>query len=186
VNEQIRPNAMHVLLVPNQKKAVRNVPNATLVKQVLDPMVLVINVLRVNTVRAVWNRLRAMHAQLVGRLRMEVQNVIRAMLADLAKQKVFVQHVRMVFIKRTKAKQNAASATLENRTSMPKQHAVVVTLVHLVAGMAFVRHARLGSIKIPKVNKNAATFVPRPEKYPTIKARGVNCPRGVLAKWANI
>jgi len=65
VNEQIRPNAMHVLLVPNQKKAVRNVPNATLVKQVLDSMVLVINVLRVNTVRAVWNRLHAMHAPLV-------------------------------------------------------------------------------------------------------------------------
>ena len=56
---------MHVVLVPNQKKAVRNVPSVTLVKQELDSMVLVINVLRVNTVRAVWNRLCATHARLV-------------------------------------------------------------------------------------------------------------------------
>jgi hypothetical protein len=124
--------------------------------------------------------------QLVGRPKTAVRNVIRAMLADLAKPKVFVQHARMVLIKRTKAKQNAASATVEKRTSIPKQHAVVVTLVHLVAGMAFARHARLVFIKIPKVNRNAMTFVPRLEKYPTMKARGVNCHRGVLAKWANI
>jgi hypothetical protein len=124
--------------------------------------------------------------QLVGRPKTAVRNVIRAMLAHLAKRKVFVQHARMVFIKRTKAKQTVSNAQWENCTSMPKQHVVVVTLVRLVAGMAFVRHARLGSIKIPKVNRNAMTFVPRLEKYPTMKARGVNCHRGVLAKWANI
>jgi hypothetical protein len=112
--------------------------------------------------------------------------VIRAMLADLAKQKVFVQHARMVFIKRTKAKQNAASATLANHTLMPKQHAVVVTLVRLVAEMALAKIARLGSTKIPKVKRNAVAFVPRPEKYPTMKVQGVNCHPGVLAKWANI
>jgi hypothetical protein len=50
------------------------------VKQVLDSMVLVINVLRVNTVRVVWNRLCATHARLVGRLRMEVRNVPNATL----------------------------------------------------------------------------------------------------------
>jgi len=69
---------------------------------------------------------------------------------------------------------------------MPKQHAVVVTLVRLVAGMAFAKHARLGSIKIPKVKRSAVTLVPRPEKYPTMKARGVNCHRGVPANQVNI
>ena len=64
--------------------------------------------------------------------------------------------------------------------------AVVVTLVRLVARMAFVKIVRLGFIKIPKVKQIAVTLVPRPEKYPTMKARGANYHRGVPAKWANI
>ena len=59
-------------------------------------------------------------------------------------------------------------------------------LVFLVVGKAFAKHARLGSTKIPKVKRSAVTNVPRPGKYPTTKAPGVNCHRGVPAKWANI
>jgi hypothetical protein len=59
-------------------------------------------------------------------------------------------------------------------------------LVHLVVGKAFAKIARLGSIKIPKVKRSAVTFVLRLEKYPTIKARGVNCHRGVPANQVNI
>ena len=124
--------------------------------------------------------------QLVGRPKRAVRNVIRAMLAHMAKPKVFVQHARMVFIKRTKAKQTVSNAQWENCTSMPKQHAVVVTLVRLVAGMAFAKIARLGSIKIPKVEQNAVSVVPRLAKYPTKNEPGANCHRGVPAKWANI
>ena len=113
-------------------------------------------------------------------------NAMIVMLEHLVKRKVFVRNARMDFIKTTKRKQNAWNATLEKHTSIPKQHAVVVTLVRLVAGMAFAMHARLVSIKIPKVKRSAVALVPRLEKYPTIKARGVNCHRGVLAKWANI
>jgi hypothetical protein len=59
-------------------------------------------------------------------------------------------------------------------------------LVHLVVGKAFAKIVRLGSIKIPKVKRSAVTFVLRLEKYPTIKARGVNCHRGVPANQVNI
>ena len=81
---------------------------------------------------------------------------------------------------------NASNAHWEKLMLTPKQNAVDVTLVRLAAGMAFAKHARLGSIKIPKVKKIAVAFVPRLEKFPTMKAPGVNCHRGVPAKWANI
>ena len=105
---------------------------------------------------------------------------------DLAKPKEFVRPARLVFIKTTKVKQNASNAHWENRTSMPKQPAVVVPLVRLVAGMVFAKIARLGSTKIPNVKRNAVTRVPHREKYPTMKARAVNCHRGVPAKSAII
>ena len=59
-------------------------------------------------------------------------------------------------------------------------------LAHLAKRKVFVQHAQLVIFKIPKVKRSAVTLVPRQEKYPTIKARGVNCHRGVPAKWANI
>jgi len=121
-----------------------------------------------------------------GRLQKAVRNVIRVMPAHLAKRKVFVQHVQLDFIKTTKVKKNVSNATVENHTSMPKQPAVIVTKVNLAVTMALVQHVRLASFKIPKVKRNAVTLVPRLEKYPTMKARGVNCHRGVPAKQANI
>ena len=128
----------------------------------------------------------ALIVQLVGLPKTAVRNAIRAMLADLAKPKVFVQYARMVFIKRTKAKQNAASATLEKRTSIPRQHAVIVTLVHLATSKAIAKIARLDSIKTPKAKQNAVKGVSPLEKYPTTNAPDVNCHRGVPAKWVNI
>ena len=112
--------------------------------------------------------------------------VMLAMLEHLAKPKVFDQHARLVFFKTTKAKRNASNAHWEKHTSTPKQHAVVVTLERLAAGTVFAKRVRLGSIKIPKVKKNAVAFVPRLEKCPTMRARGVNCHHGVPAKWGNI
>jgi hypothetical protein len=69
---------------------------------------------------------------------------------------------------------------------MLKPPVVIVTKVNMAVTMALVRHARLDFIKIPKGKRNAVKFVPRLEKYPTTKAPGVNCHRGVPAKWANI
>ena len=69
---------------------------------------------------------------------------------------------------------------------MLKPPVVIVTKVNLDVVMALVRHAQLVIFKIPKVNKNAVILATRLEKYPTAKAPGVNCHRGVLAKWANI
>ena len=108
------------------------------------------------------------------------------MLEHLAKPKVFVQHARLVFFKTTKAKMNASNAHWEKHTSTPKQDAVDVTLERLAAGTVFAKRVRLGSIKIPKAKKNAVAFVPRLEKCPTMRARGVNCHHGVPAKWGNI
>ena len=107
------------------------------------------------------------------------------MLEDLGKPKVFVRNAQRVFTKTTKVKQNASNAHWENCTSMPKQHAVVVTLVRSAAGMAFVKHARLDSIKIPKEKPSAAKPATRQKKYPTLTVPGVNCHRGVPAKWGN-
>ena len=115
--------------------------------------------------------------------RLNVKNVIRV---DLVAAMVFAQHVQLDFIKTTKVKKNVSNATVENHTSMPKQPAVIVTKVNLAVTMALVQHVRLASFKIPKVKRNAVTLVPRLEKYPTMRARGVNCHRGVPAKWANI
>ena len=49
----------------------------------------------------------ALSVQLVGRPQKAVRNVIRAMLAPLAKPKVFVQHARLDFIKILKDKRSA-------------------------------------------------------------------------------
>ena len=109
-----------------------------------------------------------------------------AMLEHLAKPWVFVRNARMVFIKSTKVKKNVLNVRWGKCTAMLKPSAVVVTLVGLAALMVFVQNARLVFIKIPKGKRSALTLVPRLEKNPTTKARGVNCHRGVPAKWANI
>ena len=114
-------------------------------------------------------------------------NVILAMLEHLAKRKVFVQHARMVFIKATKAKQNALNAHWENHTSMPKQCVVLATKVHLVVAVVIVRSAHLGLTKTAKEKQHAILVLhAHPEKYPTTNVPGVNCHHGVPAKWANI
>jgi hypothetical protein len=119
VKEQIRPNVMHVVLVPNQKKAVRNVPSVTLVKQELDSMVLVINVLRVNTVRAVWNRLRAMHAPLV--------------LVKVTKDKLRVQNAARAN-SMTLLTRRRANNVQSQRILVAKEETVVALIVQLVGG----------------------------------------------------
>jgi hypothetical protein len=113
-------------------------------------------------------------------------SAVVATVVRLAAVTVIVQLARMVFIKTTKAKQNASNAHWVNRTLIPKQYAVVVTLVRLVAGMAFAKHARLDFIKIPMVKQGAVIPVTCQKKYPTKKVLGANCHRGVPAKWANI
>jgi len=114
-------------------------------------------------------------------------NVILAMLEHLAKRKVFVQHARMVFIKATKAKQNALNAHWENHTSMTKQCVVLATKVHLVVAVVIVRSTHLDLTKTAKEQQHAILlFHAHLKKYPMTNAPDVNCHRGVPAKWANI
>ena len=75
---------------------------------------------------------------------------------------------------------------MANHSSMLKPPVVNVTKVNLAVTMALVQHAQLVIFKIPKVKRNAEIRVSTLEKYPTAKAPGVNCHRGVPAKWANI
>ena len=64
--------------------------------------------------------------------------------------------------------------------------AVVVTLVRLAKPKVFVQNARRVSTKTPKAKQSAVTPATRQKKYPTLTVPGVNCHRGVPAKWANI
>ena len=114
-------------------------------------------------------------------------NATRAMLEHLAKPKVFAKIARLVFIKIPKATQNASNATLGNRTSIKKQPVVIATKVHLVVAVVIVRSAHLGLTKTAKEKQHAILLLlAHPEKYPTTNVPGVNCHRGVPAKWANI
>ena len=65
-------------------------------------------------------------------------------------------------------------------------NAILAMLEHLAKPKVFVQTAQRVSTKTPKAKQNAVTFVPRLAKYPTTKAPGVNCHRGVPAKWVNI
>ena len=113
-------------------------------------------------------------------------NVILAMLEHLAKRRVCVQHAPLGFTKTTKVKITASNATEAKRSLMLKPPVVIVTKVNMAVTMALVQHAQLVIFKIPKVKRNAEIRVSPLEKYPTTKAPGVNCHRGVPAKWANI
>ncbi len=63
---------------------------------------------------------------------------------------------------------------------------MLAMLGHLVKPTVFVPNARRVSTKTPKAKQNAVTSVPRLAKYPTKNVPGVNCHRGVPAKWVNI
>ena len=63
---------------------------------------------------------------------------------------------------------------------------ILAMLEDLAKPKVFVQHAQLVIFKIPKVKRCAEIRVSPLEKYPTTKAPGVNCHRGVPAKWANI
>ena len=117
---------------------------------------------------------------------MSKQPAVVVTLVRLAAAKVFVPLARRVSIKTTKVKKNVLNATVANRSSMSKPPVVIVTKVNSEVVMALVRHAPLVIFKIPKVNKNAVILATRLEKYPTTRVQGVNCHRGVPAKWANI
>ena len=60
-----------------------------------------------------------------------------------------------------------------------------VTWVDLVTAVVFVQHAHVVCTKIQKVKPFAEKCVSRLAKYPTTTAPGVNCHRGVPAKWGN-
>ena len=109
-----------------------------------------------------------------------------AMLEHLAEPKVFVQNARKVSIKTPKVQQNVLNVRWESCTSIPKQRAVVVTLVRLAKPKVFVQNARRVSTKTPKAKQSAVTPATRQKKHPTLTVPGVNCHRGVPAKWANI
>jgi hypothetical protein len=98
--------------------------------------------------------------------------------------------VHCVRIRRTLVeKEETAVASIVQLVGLPKtavRNVLLVMLEHLAKPRVFVRHAPLGFIKIPKVKQSAVTLVPRPEKYPTMKARGVNCRPGVPANQVNI
>jgi hypothetical protein len=111
-------------------------------------------------------------------------NAMIVMPDDLAKPKEFVRPARLVFIKTTKAKENASNATLENCTSMKKQPVVIATKVHLVVAVVIVRAAHLGFTKTAKEQRSASSA--HPKKYPTTNVPDANCRPGVPAKWANI
>ena len=113
-------------------------------------------------------------------------NAMLVMPGNLGKPKVSVTTAQLDFIKMTRVKTNASNAHWENRTLMPKQHAVVVALVRLAATKASAKSAQLDSIKIPKEKQSAVKPATRQQKYPTTKAPGVSCHRGVPVKWANI
>ena len=117
---------------------------------------------------------------------MPKQHAVVVTLAHLAKPKVSVQSARKVFIRTTKVKITALNATEAKRSLMLKPPVVIVTEVNLAVTMALVQHAQLVIFKIPKVKRSAEIRVSPLEKYPTTKAPGVNCHRGVPAKWANI
>jgi hypothetical protein len=93
-------NVLVVCLVKNQIKAVLNVPNAMLVKQVLVVMVLVINAKQVNIVRAAWIPLRAKYARSVGQQRRKV--LPRAMGVSLVHTAVLMVSVHRVPLINTK------------------------------------------------------------------------------------
>jgi hypothetical protein len=177
--------ALIVQLVGRPKTAVQNVPRVVRVRLALG----VKNVPRVLPEQdTLMMRRNANNVNWVKQRRLKVPlNATLVISGSLVKPKVFVQLAQMDFIKSPKVKAGVFNVGWGNRTSMPKQRALVVTLVRLViTATVIAKHARLDSIKIPKVKRNAVTLVPRLEKYPTMKARGVNCHRGVPAKQANI
>ena len=117
---------------------------------------------------------------------MPKQHAVLVTLVRLAAAKVFVPLARRVSIKTTKVKKNVLDATVANCSSMLKLPVMIVTEVNLAVTMALVQHAQLVIFKIPKVQRSAEIRASPLEKYPTTKAPGVNCHRGVSAKWANI
>ena len=131
--------------------------------------------------------LNANNVHWVKQQRLKVpQNAMLVMPGNSENPKVSVTTARLDFIKTTKVKTNALGAQWEKRTSMPKPLAVIATKDNLESARALVKHAPPGFIKIPKAKTHATPIVFRQTKYPTTKAPGVNCHRGVLAKWANI
>ena len=124
--------------------------------------------------------------QQVGLPKTAVQNVLRAGRVRLA---LGVKSVHWVLPEKetTMMRRNANTAkrVKQQQWKVPL-NAMLVKLVRLAATKVFAKHARLGSIKIPKVKRIAVPLASRLEKYPTTQAPGVNCHRGVPAKWVNI
>ena len=63
---------------------------------------------------------------------------------------------------------------------------MLAMLEHLVKPTVFVQNARRVSTKTPKAKQSAVKPATRQKKYPTKTVPGVNCHRGVPAKWVNI
>ena len=129
---------------------------------------------------------RALVVQQVGLRRKAVPNVPRAVRVDLAVGAKIVHWV-MPEQETTMMQRNVNNVNWVKRQRLKGQLIVMLAMLgHLVKPTVFVPIARRVSTKTTKVQQNAVTCVPRLAKYPTTKAPGVNCPRGVPAKWVNI
>ena len=125
------------------------------------------------SVKVIQGRRRALNAVPVNSMTMLVRFV--ADYVSIRRTLMAKEETRVVSIARS-----------GGRLQKAVRNVIRVMPAHLAKRKVFVQHVQLGSFKIPKVKKNAVAFVLRLEKYPTMKARGVNCHRGVPAKWANI
>ena len=189
-------------VMPEQETTMmqRNVNNVNWVKQPLKvPLNVILAMLehlakprafvqhaRLDFIKTTKVKMNAANARWENCTSMPKQHAVIVTLEHLAKPRVSVQHARLVFIKTTKVKITASNATEAKRSLMLKPPVVIVTKVNMAVTMALVQHAQLVIFKIPKVKRNAEIRVSTLEKYPTAKAPGVNCHRGVPAKWANI
>jgi hypothetical protein len=165
------------LAVPNAKRAVREGSVLVAKSAHWDLQEKEMTVMRRNVDNVHWAK------------QQRVKVLLNAMLVirdNLETPKVIVPSARLVPIKPTEVKETVSNAHWESRTLIPKQHAVVVALVRLAKPKVIVPHARLDSTKIPKEKQSAVKPATRQKKYPTKTVPGVNCHRGVPAKWANI
>jgi hypothetical protein len=165
------PNANRVA---KESSAAKRVPPAKSAKQV--PF----------KIKAFYQVPLAERVQLVGRPKTAVQNVSRVARVRLARGVKIAPRVMPEAVT-TRMLHNANNACwVKQQRFKVLLIATCAMLEHLAKPKVFAKIARLVFIKIPKVKPNAVTFAPRLKKYPTKNVLGVNCHRGVLAKWANI
>jgi hypothetical protein len=163
------------------------VRNAVPVNSTTFSVLLLVNrVLKTRITAAKEETLRVSIAPSGGRPKAAVPNVSRAGRGGLVLDAKFARWV-LPETATTKMPPNANNVHWGKQQRLKVPRLVInVILVNLATQRAFAKIARLGFIKIPKERKHAAIPVTPSKKYPTTRVPGVNCHRGVLAKWANI